>query len=72
MSDRDRIEMEGTILLALGNGNFRVQISENYEVLCALSGKIRMNNIKVIEGDKVKIEISPYDPARGRITFRIK
>ena len=71
MSD-DRIELEGVITKALGNGNFMVNVSEGHDVLCTLAGKMRLNSIKVIEGDFVVIEVSPYDLNKGRIKFRGK
>ena len=70
-SSRERMELEGTVLVAHGNGIFRVQ-TEAVEVLATLAGKIRQNNIKILEGDKVVVEITPYDPTRGRIIFRRK
>jgi translation initiation factor IF-1 len=74
MSD-DKIEFEGVIKSARGNGLFTIEIQglkEKTEVSCTLSGKIKKNNIRVLEGDRVKIEISPYDLSKGRITYRIK
>jgi len=67
------IEADGTIIEALGNSMFKVELEMNgHEVLCTISGKIRMNYIRLIAGDKVKIEMSPYDLTRGRIIFRYK
>lgn len=67
----DKLELEGTVIAARGNGRFLV-LSEDQEIQCTLSGKIRQNNIRVLEGDKVKIEVSPYDTRNGRIVFRFK
>jgi translation initiation factor IF-1 len=69
---RDRIELEGIVSTALGNGMFLVKISDNHTVHCTLSGKIRQNNIRIIEGDKVKVEVTPYDLKMGRIVYRTK
>ncbi len=71
MSKRDRLELEGEVIDA-NTGKFKVQINENYTVLCTLSGKIRMNSVKILTGDKVKIEVSEYDTTQGRIVYRIK
>lgn len=67
----DKLEFEGTVIAARGNGRFLV-LSEEQEIQCTLSGKIKQNNIRVLEGDKVKIEVSPYDTRNGRIVFRFK
>lgn len=72
MARDDHIETEGVVSAALGNGQFSVKIDPDHKVLCTLSGKMRKNAIKVLEGDIVKIEISPYDLHRGRIIFRKK
>ena len=66
------IETEGTILEALPNAMFRVELENGHKVLAHISGKMRMHYIKILPGDKVKLEISPYDLNRGRITFRKK
>ncbi|MCJ7727267.1 MAG: translation initiation factor IF-1 [Actinobacteria bacterium] len=66
------IEAEGTILEALPNAMFRVELDNGHKVLAHISGKMRMHYIKILPGDIVKIEISPYDLNRGRITFRKK
>lgn len=71
MSNRDRLEFEGTVIDA-NKGQFKVQVTENYTVLCTLSGKIRTNSVRILLGDKVKIEVSEYDPSKGRIVYRIK
>ena len=72
MSKEDLIEVEGTIEEALPNAMFRVVLENNHKVLAHVSGKIRMNFIRILPGDKVKVELSPYDLSRGRITFRLK
>jgi len=69
--ERERLEMEG-IIISTNNGTFEVKISENYSVLATLSGKIRINGIKVLVGDTVRVEVSEYDPNRGRIIYRMK
>jgi translation initiation factor IF-1 len=71
MSDRDRLEFEGVVIDS-NKGKFKVQVSENYSVLCTLSGKIRTNSVRILLGDKVRIEVSEYDPTQGRIVYRIK
>ena len=72
MAKEDLIEVEGTIKEALPNARFRVQLENGHVVLAHISGKIRMNFIRILPGDKVKLELSPYDLSRGRITFRCK
>ena len=72
MAKEDLIEVEGTIAEALPNAMFRVTLENNHMVLAHVSGKIRMNFIRILPGDKVKLELSPYDLSRGRITFRLK
>jgi translation initiation factor IF-1 len=72
MAKEDLIEVEGTIAEALPNAMFRVVLENNHKVLAHVSGKIRMNFIRILPGDKVKLELSPYDLSRGRITFRLK
>ncbi|HEY4662807.1 MAG TPA: translation initiation factor IF-1 [Candidatus Humimicrobiaceae bacterium] len=73
MSKKEEIiEAEGTILEALPNAMFRVELDNGHRVLAHISGKMRMHYIKILPGDKVKVEISPYDLSRGRITFRKK
>ncbi len=71
MSDRDRLEFEGTVIDS-NKGQFKVQVTDNYTVLCTLSGKIRTNSVRILLGDRVKIEVSEYDPSKGRIVYRIK
>ena len=72
MAKEDLIEVEGTIEEALPNAMFKVALENNHKVLAHVSGKIRMNFIRILPGDKVKLELSPYDLSRGRITFRLK
>ena len=69
---KDVIELEGTILEAMPNAMFRVKLENDHEILAHISGKIRMNFIRILPGDKVKVEMTPYDLSRGRITFRLK
>ena len=68
---RERMEFEGEVLDS-SNSKFRVKVSEKYIVLCTLSGKIRQNSVRILLGDRVKIEVSQYDPSQGRIVYRIK
>jgi translation initiation factor IF-1 len=70
MPKEDAIEVMGTVLETLPNAMFRVQLENGHKVLAHISGKMRMHYIKILPGDKVKIELSPYDLARGRIIFR--
>lgn len=70
MPKEDAIEVMGTVLETLPNAMFRVQLENGHRVLAHISGKMRMHYIKILPGDKVKIELSPYDLARGRIVFR--
>ena len=72
MSKKEAIEVEGTVIEALPNAMFRVELPNKHEVLAHISGKIRMHYIRVLPGDKVLIELSPYDLTRGRITYRLK
>jgi len=72
MAKEDLIEVEGVIAEALPNAMFRVQIDNGHIVLAHISGKIRMNFIRILPGDKVQVELSPYDLTRGRITYRFK
>ena len=69
---KDVIELEGTILEAMPNAMFRVKLENDHEILAHRSGKIRKNCIRLLPGDKVKVEMTPYDLSRGRITFRLK
>ncbi|HET9296839.1 MAG: translation initiation factor IF-1 [Deltaproteobacteria bacterium] len=70
MPKEDAIEVMGTVLETLPNAMFRVQLENGHRVLAHISGKMRMHYIKILPGDKVKIELSPYDLARGRIIYR--
>ncbi|HSK28435.1 MAG TPA: translation initiation factor IF-1 [Candidatus Limnocylindria bacterium] len=70
MPKEDAIEVMGTVLETLPNAMFRVELDNGHKVLAHISGKMRMHYIKILPGDKVKIELSPYDLARGRIIFR--
>ena len=72
MAKKDVIEVFGTVLEAQPNAMFRVKLDNDFEVLAHISGKIRMNFIRILPGDKVKVELSPYDLSRGRITWREK
>ncbi|MFH1782330.1 MAG: translation initiation factor IF-1 [Candidatus Omnitrophota bacterium] len=72
MSKEDAIEVEGTVLEALPNAMFRVELENGHKVLAHVSGKMRMYFIKILPGDKVKMELSPYDLTKGRITYRGK
>ncbi len=72
MPKEDLIEVEGIVKEALPNAMFRVELENGHKVLAHISGKIRMHFIRILPGDKVKVELSPYDLTRGRITFRIK
>ena len=72
MSKEDVIEVEGTVVEALPNTNFKVELENGHQVLAHISGKLRMNYIKILPGDKVKLELSPYDLNRGIITWRAK
>ena len=69
---KDVLEMEGTILEALPNAMFRVKLENEIEMLAHISGRIRKNFIRILPGVKVKVELSPYDLTRGRITYRMK
>ena len=68
----DVIEVEGVVVEALPNTNFKVELENGHQVLAHISGKLRMNYIKILPGDKVKLELSPYDLNRGRITWKAK
>ncbi|MDE6580127.1 MAG: translation initiation factor IF-1 [Ruminiclostridium sp.] len=72
MSKEDVIEVEGVIQEALPNATFKVKLSNGHEILAHVSGKLRMNYIRILPGDKVTIEMSPYDLSKGRITWRAK
>ena len=68
----DVIEIEGTILESMPNAMFRVKLENDHEILAHISGKIRKNFIRILPGDRVKVEMTPYDLSKGRITFRLK
>ena len=72
MAKQSAIEQDGTIVEALSNAMFRVELENGHEVLAHISGKLRMNYIKILPGDKVTLELSPYDLSKGRITWRDK
>ncbi len=72
MSKKDLIQLEGTITESLPNAMFRVQMDDGHEVLAHISGKMRMYHIRILPGDRVTVEFSPYDLNRGRITYRFK
>ena len=69
---KDVVEVEGTVVEPLPNAMFRVELKNGHKVLAHVSGKIRMNFIRILPGDRVLIELSPYDLSRGRITYRYK
>jgi translation initiation factor IF-1 len=72
MPKEEAIEVEGTVLETLPNAMFRVELENGHKVLAHISGKMRMHFIKILPGDKVTVELSPYDLSRGRITYRAK
>lgn len=72
LAKEDVIEVEGTVVEALPNTNFKVELENGHQILAHISGKLRMNYIKILPGDKVKVELSPYDLTRGRIIWRAK
>jgi translation initiation factor IF-1 len=72
MSKEDVIEVQGTIIETLPNAMFRVELENGHRVLAHISGKMRMHFIKILPGDKVTVQLSPYDLTRGRITYRFK
>lgn len=72
MSKEEAIQVEGTIIEPLPNAMFRVELENGHKVLAHISGKMRMHYIKILPGDQVTVELSPYDLSRGRITFRSK
>ena len=72
MSKDDVIEVEGTVIEALPNAMFQVELKNGHKILAHISGKLRMNYIRILPGDKVTVELSPYDLSRGRITWRGK
>ena len=72
MSKQDMIEIEGTVVEALPNATFTVELENGHQILAHISGKLRMNYIRIIPGDKGTVEMSPYDLTKGRITWRSK
>ena len=72
MSKEDVLEVEGFILEALPNAQFKVELTNGHQILAHISGKLRMNYIRILPGDKVTVEMSPYDLTKGRITWRAK
>ena len=72
MAKDDVLEVEGTVIETLPNANFRVELENGHRVLAHISGKLRMHYIRILPGDKVTVEISPYDLTKGRITWRAK
>lgn len=72
MAKEDVIEVEGTVVETLPNAMFNVELENGHEILAHISGKMRMNYIRILPGDKVTVEMSPYDLTRGRITYRFK
>ena len=72
MPKEEKIEVEGRVVKALPNAMFRVEIPNGHQILAHISGKMRMHYIRILPGDKVKVELSPYDLSRGRIIFREK
>lgn len=72
MPKKDAIEVEGTVVQVLPNAMFRVELASGHKVLTHISGKMRINFIRILPGDRVKVELSAYDPTRGRITYRYR
>ncbi len=72
MSKQDMIELEGTVVEALPNATFKVELDNGHQIMTHISGKLRMNFIRILPGDKVIVEMSPYDLTKGRITWRTK
>ena len=72
LAKEDVIEVEGVVVETLPNTNFKVELENGHQILAHISGKLRMNYIKILPGDRVKVELSPYDLNRGRITWRAK
>ncbi len=72
MAKQPSIEQDGTIVEALSNAMFRVELQNGHQIIAHISGKMRMNYIKILPGDKVKLEMSPYDLSKGRIVYRYK
>lgn len=72
MAKKESIEVEGAVVQALPNGMFRVELANSHKVLAHISGKIRLRFIRILPGDRVLVELSPYDLTRGRITYRFR
>ena len=72
MAKEEAVQVEGTVVESLPNAMFRVELANNHLVLAHVSGKMRMNFIRILPGDKVMLELSPYDLTRGRIIYRVK
>ena len=72
MAHKGSFEVEGIVLESLPNTLFRVEIADEKKIICHLSGKMRMHFIKILPGDRVRLEMTPYDDTKGRITFRLK
>ncbi|MFN7302443.1 MAG: translation initiation factor IF-1 [Bacteroidia bacterium] len=72
MPKQDAIVQDGVIMEALSNAMFRVKLQNGHEIIATISGKMRMNYIRILPGDRVKVEMSPYDLTRGRISYRYK
>ncbi len=72
MSKQDMLELEGTVVEVLPNASFQVELENGHRILAHISGKLRMNYIRILIGDKVTVEVSPYDLTKGRITWRSK
>ena len=72
MAKQSSIEVDGTVIESLGNAMFRVELENGHVIIAHISGKMRLHYIKILPGDKVKIEMSPYDLGKGRISFRYK
>jgi translation initiation factor IF-1 len=72
MAKKERIEVEGKVIAVLPNTMFRVELATGHQVLAHISGKMRKHYIKILPGDRVLIELSPYDLSRGRVTYRLK
>ena len=72
MAKQPSIEQDGTVIESLGNAMFRVELENGHIIIAHISGKMRMHYIKILPGDRVKLEMSPYDLTKGRITFRYK
>ena len=72
MAKQSSIEQDGTIVEALSNAMFRVELQNGHQLIAHISGKMRMNYIKILPGDRIKVEMSPYDLSKGRITYRYK